>query len=63
MNLDYTEIKQNLQAVKAEIDALLDYIESHQSKSDKRFVDIEIYSRLANMSANVLQSDCKQLKE
>ena len=59
MNLDYTEIKQNLHAVKAEIDGLLDYIESNQSQSDRRFVDLEIYSRLADISTDVLESDCQ----
>ena len=57
MNLDYTGVKQNLHAVKAEIDALLEYIESNQSQSDKRFIDIEIYSRLANVTTKILQSD------
>lgn len=61
MNLDYKEIKQNLHAVKAEIDTLLEYIESNQSQSDKRFVDMEIYSRLANISTSVLRSDCQKL--
>ena len=59
MNLDYTEVKQNLHAVKAEIDGLLDYIESNQSQSDRRFVDLEIYSRLADISTDVLESDCQ----
>ena len=59
MNLDYTEIKQNLHAVKAEIDTLLEYIKSNQLESDKRFVDTEIYLRLANITTNVLQSDCQ----
>ena len=57
MSLDYTEIKQNLHAVKAEIDALLEYIESNQSQSDERFIDLEIYSRLADISTRVVQSD------
>lgn len=57
MKLDYKEIKQNLHAAKAEIDALLEYIESNQSKPDKRFVDIEIYSRLADLTTKILQSD------
>ena len=57
MSLDYTEIKQNLHAVKAEIDGLLNYIESNQSQSDKRFIDLEIYSRLVDISTRVVQSD------
>ena len=57
MNLDYTGVKQNLHAAKAEIDALLEYIESNQSRSDKRFVDVEIYSRLADVTTKILQSD------
>jgi hypothetical protein len=63
MSLNYVEIKFNLQAVKAEIDELLNYIESNQRAEDRGFIDVEIYSRLANISANVLQSDCKVLKE
>ena len=57
MNLDYAGIKQNLHAVKAEIDALLEYIESNRSQPDKRFVDIEIYTRLADLTTKILQSD------
>ena len=57
MKLDYKEIKQNLHAAKAEIDALLKYIESNQSQSDKRFVDVEIYSRLAEVTTKILQGD------
>lgn len=34
MSLNYTEIQFLLQAVKAEIDELLNYIESNQSKSE-----------------------------
>jgi hypothetical protein len=63
MSLNYVEIQFNLQAVKAEIDELLNYIKANQSEEDKGFIDIEIYSRLANISANVLSSDCKVLKE
>lgn len=61
MSLNYVEIKQNLHTVKAEIDALLEYIESNQSQSDKRFVDMEVYSRLADISTHVLRSDCESL--
>lgn len=59
MNLDYKEIKQNLHAAKADIDALLEYIESNQSQSDKRFVDVEIdkiYTRLADVTTKILES-------
>ena len=55
MSLNYKGIEQNLHSVKAEIDDLLDYIETNQSKLDRRFVDIEIYTRLAEISTNVLQ--------
>ena len=61
MNLDYTGVKQNLHAIKAEIDALLEYIETNQSQPDRRFVDIEIYSRLADISTSVLESDSQKL--
>ena len=61
MNLDYKEIKQNLHVAKAEIDALLEYIEFNQSQPDRRFVDLEIYSRLANISTSVLRSDSQKL--
>ena len=61
MNLNYPQIKQNLHAAKAEIDALLEYIESNQSQSDKRFVDLEIYTRLADVTSKILQSDCQKL--
>lgn len=57
MSLDYTGVKQNLHTVKTEIDALLEYIESNRSQPDKRFVDIEIYSRLADLTTKILQSD------
>jgi hypothetical protein len=63
MSLNYVDIQLNLQAVKAEIDELLSYMESNRSEEDRRFIDIEIYTRLANISASVLQSDCKLLKE
>jgi hypothetical protein len=63
MSLNYVDIQFNLQAVKAEIDELVNYIESNQRAEDKGFVDIEIYSRLANISSHVLQSDCKALKK
>ena len=58
MSLNYQEIEQNLNAVKTEIDDLLKYMKTHQSKLDRRFVDLEIYTRLANISTNVLKSDC-----
>ena len=61
MNLNYLQIKQNLHAAKAEIDALLEYIESNQSQSNKRFVDLEIYTRLADVTSKILQSDCQKL--
>ena len=61
MNLDYPQIKQNLNAAKAEIDALLEYIESNQSQSDKKNVDLEIYTRLADVTTKILQSDCQKL--
>ena len=57
MNLDYPQIKQNLCVAKAEIDALLEYIESNQSQSDRSFVDVEIYTRLADVTTKILQSD------
>ena len=57
MNLDYKEIKQNLRVAKAEIDALLEYIEANQSQSDRRFIDVEIYTRLAEVTTKILQSD------
>ena len=63
MNLDYTGVKQNLHAVKAEIDALLEYIEANQSQPERRFVDIEIYSRLADLTTKILQSDCQKMIE
>ena len=50
MSLNYAEISQNLQVVKAEIDDLLVYIETNQSSLNKRLIDLEIYSRLANIS-------------
>ena len=59
MSLDYTGVKQNLHTVKTEIDALLKYIEANQSQSDKRFVDMEIYTRLADVTTKILQSDCR----
>ncbi len=58
MSLDYAEVRRNLQVVKAQIDDLLEYMEANQLKSDKRLIDIEIYSRLANISTSVLRSDC-----
>ena len=57
MKLDYKEVKQNLRVAKAEIDALLEYIESNQEKPDRRFVDVEIYTRLADLTTKILQSD------
>ena len=62
MKLDYKEIKQNLHVAKAEIDALLEYIESNQSQSDKRFVDVEIYTRLADVTTKILHlGDCQKM--
>lgn len=61
MNLDYPQIKQNLYAAKAEIYALLEYIESNQSQSDKQFANLEIYTRLADVTTKILQSDCQKL--
>ncbi|WP_041620432.1 hypothetical protein [Stanieria cyanosphaera] len=63
MDLKYVGIKMNLQVVKTEIDELLNYIESNQEREDSGFIDIESYSRLAEISTHVLQSDCKTLKE
>ena len=63
MSYYYSEVRQNLQAVKAEIDDLLEYIEANQSESDKRLVDLEIYSRLANISTSVLKSAHHDLLE
>lgn len=58
MSLNYSEVRRNLQAVKAEIDDLLVYIEANQLNKNKRLIDLEIYSRLANISTSVLRSDC-----
>ncbi len=57
MSLNYQEIEQNLNTVKTEIDDLLKYIKTNQSKPNKGFVDLEIYTRLANISTNVLQME------
>ncbi|MDJ0571530.1 MAG: hypothetical protein QNJ53_21120 [Pleurocapsa sp. MO_192.B19] len=60
MNLDYPQIKQKLETVKEEINDLISYIEANQSKPDRRKVDLEIYTRLANISTHVVQSDCAE---
>ena len=60
MSLNYVEIKQNLYTVKAKINALLKYMESNQSQPDKRFIDREIYSRLADLTTKILQSDARE---
>lgn len=57
MSLNYTKVQLNLQAVREEINELLNYIEANKSKEDKKFIDLEIYTRLADISTNVLQCD------
>ena len=59
MSLDYSAVKQKLEIVKTQIDNLLDYLEANESKLDKRLIDLEIYTQLANISTQVLQSDCQ----
>ena len=57
MNLDYTEVRQNLENVKAQIDNLLSYMELNQTEPNRKFVDLEVYLRLADISTNVLNSE------
>ena len=59
MSLDYSAVKQKLEIVKTQINNLLDYLEANESKLDKRLIDLEIYTQLANISTQVLQSDCQ----
>ena len=59
MSLDYSAVKQKLAQVKTQINNLLDYLEANESKLDKRLIDLEIYTQLANISTQVLQSDCQ----
>ena len=54
MSLDYSAIGEGLEMVKSEIDELISYmITSKQTDTN----DIEVYTRLANISGNVLQCD------
>ncbi|MEL6579540.1 MAG: hypothetical protein AAFQ14_07305 [Cyanobacteria bacterium J06621_12] len=54
MSLDYSAIKGGLEAVKSEIDELVNYMETNEQID---MADIEVYARLADISANVLQCD------
>ena len=57
MNLNYTEVRQNLENVKAQIDNLLSYMEVNQTEPNRKFIDLEVYLRLADISTNVLKSE------
>ena len=62
MSLNYTEVRQQLESVKAQIDNLLEYMEVNQSQPNRKFIDLEIYLRLADISTNVLKSECMENK-
>lgn len=62
MSLDYTEVRQNLENVKAQIDNLLSYMELNQTELNRKFIDLEVYLRLADISTNVLKSECMENK-
>lgn len=61
MNLDYTEVRQNLENVKAQIENLLSYLlsymELNQTEPNRKFIYLEVYLRLADISTNVLNSE------
>ena len=54
MSLDYLAIQEGLEAVKSEIDELVNYLKANDQTD---MGDIEIYVKLADISANVLQCD------
>ena len=54
MSLDYSAIGEGLEMVKSEIDELISYMATNKQTDTN---DIEVYIKLANISANVLQCD------
>ena len=54
MSLDYSAIGEGLEMVKSEIDELIIYMATNKQTDTN---DIEIYTKLANISGNVLQCD------
>ena len=54
MSLDYSAIQKKLETVKSEIDELISYT---KTSSQADINDVEVYARLADISANVLQCD------
>lgn len=49
MSLNYTEVRHQLESVKAQIDNLLEYMELNQSQPDRKLIDLEVYLRLADI--------------
>lgn len=62
MSLNYTEVRQQLENVKVQIDNLLEYLEVNQSEPNREFIDLEIYLRLADISTNALKSESMEKK-
>lgn len=54
MSLDYSAIQEGLEAIKSDIDELVNYMKINK-QTDMR--DIEVYAKLAEISANILQCD------
>jgi len=54
MSLDYSAIQKKLEMVKSEIDELISYTKTYEQTDNN---DIGVYTKLANISSNVLQCD------
>ena len=57
MSLDYLATQRKLEAVKSEIDKLIDYLKTSKPTNAS---DLEVYVRLADISSNVLQCDSEK---
>ena len=61
MSFDHSEVRRELQEVKAKIDNLLNYIDAHQLEPDRTVIDDKICSQLRSISTQVVQGKFQQL--
>lgn len=61
MSFDHSEVRRELQEVKAKIDNLLGYMDANQLKPDRASVDTEICSQLQGISSQVVMGNFQQL--
>ncbi|VEP13108.1 hypothetical protein H1P_1830006 [Hyella patelloides LEGE 07179] len=60
MSFCYSEVRRELQEVKARIDDLLDYMNANQLEPDRTVIDDEICSQLKSISNQVVRGKLQQ---